>query len=95
MTKRTPSPWTLESGRAVGSVIAEVGDYSITAPDDVHDWSNNFVEQADAEFIVRACNAHDELLEACKLLLSGADDYQTGVAEAEAAIAKATGGGND
>jgi hypothetical protein len=46
---------------------------------------------ADARLIAAA----PDLLEACRLLLSSAHDYQTGVAEAEAAIAKATGGVND
>jgi hypothetical protein len=42
-----------------------------------------------------ALQQRSELLAACRLLLSSAHDYQTGVAEAEAAIAKATGGVND
>jgi hypothetical protein len=42
-----------------------------------------------------ALQQRSDLLAACRLLLSSAHDYQTGVAEAETAIAKATGGGND
>jgi hypothetical protein len=51
-------------------------------------------EEANAQFIVRACNAHDDLVEACKAMVHAAvqgDSALGGVATtlAEAAIAKA------
>ena len=37
--------------------------------------------KANAEFIVRACNAHDDLLEALKTLLAYANDYSDAMAK--------------
>ena len=60
MTKHTPGPWKTKHG------------LSIRAPDDkelaemIRDWDIAFEAQANAEFIVRACNSHYELLEALK-----------------------------
>ena len=56
-------------------------------------------EKDNAQFIVRACNCHDELLEACKQLLIETDQHAQGdcpkllsaCAEARKAIAKAEG----
>ncbi len=99
-SKHTPGPWTLEKGHAVGSVIAEAGDYSITAPDGVHDWFSADVEMANARLIAAA----PELLEALRSL---ADRWEIlcevikplindeAYVAARAAIAKATGGVND
>ena len=55
---------------------------------------NNPNREADAEFIVRACNSHDELLEACEKLVAwdnghGNDELYTDACEiAKRAIAK-------
>lgn len=74
-TKHTPTPWVLPEGYdTVGLICGEIpirasGD-EYTAPtvaivkakEGRRVLSNNIV--ADAAFIVRACNAHDDLVEA-------------------------------
>lgn len=72
MTAHTPTPWVRDprSGRttmvysddATGSAIADC------APSMVH--RSQAECEANAAFIVRACNAHDELVEALSALLS-------------------------
>lgn len=66
----------------------------------------DFIDQADAEFIVRACNAHDELIAALRAIKrrihfigmpqepfrdDDAPDWRKEIALLEAAIAKADG----
>lgn len=46
---------------------------------------------ANAEFVVRACNAHDDLLAACEALMNSLPYDKPAVAQAKAAIAKARG----
>ena len=85
MSKHTPLPW-----QADGEVVyTTVGEDETVA---------DCWEASDAEFIVRACNAHDELLAACKAMqivlrsgpTTGKDlSYELGLARA--AIAKAEG----
>lgn len=107
----TPVPWHIEEDGdalwihdALNATIADVppsmvmmdgGDYELTDED-----------RANAEFIVRACNAHDDLLAACEQALAyfavieKANRGKTWPAHSEkvnadimrAAIAKATGG---
>lgn len=62
--KHTAGPWKLEYiGKTVRVVTDEPGaDYG----DDVAVLPNTEQCTADAAFIVRACNAHDELVEAAK-----------------------------
>lgn len=98
--KHTATPWKLEYiGKTVRVVTDEPGaDYG----DDVAVLPNTEQCVVDAEFIVRACNAHDDLVKALKSLLGYADamhraqaheegreiDYET-FPDARAALAKA------
>ena len=65
--KHTPTPWK----QGVNYPERIIGEHEIVAfvnhPE--LDGKPNDREQANAEFIVRACNSHDELLEACKALV--------------------------
>ena len=61
MTQHTPGPWTTDE---LGTVTSE-GRY-IAACEHFNNPSQ--VVKANAEFIVRACNAHDELLDVCQRL---------------------------
>ncbi len=60
-TKHTPLPWWSPNSHA--------GEYQeIFGPHGPHhDDRLPIIGKADAEFIVRACNCHDKLLEMCKL----------------------------
>lgn len=63
--KHTPTPYKLESGRCI---VTKSGSFSIHANDD---WNKNWVElDQTVSFIIRACNAHDELVAACELVLA-------------------------
>lgn len=71
-------PWTIESGRYI---IAKVG-----VDDDVIDVGGvpvtektRAIEKANADFIVRACNAHDGLLAALQGLMWRFDDDDSDV----------------
>ena len=83
----TPRPWTISERRSIGS------EYVITAPGAI---IGRICSEANARFVVRACNAHDELLDALKTLCAPTIVRPVGFGEryerAEAAIAKATGG---
>ena len=81
----TPGPWTI-SERRIGS------EYVITAPGAI---IGRICSEPNARFVVRACNAHDELLEALREI----DDMCVGklpltaqVKEIARAAIKATGG---
>ena len=50
--KHTPGPWKVKLNLEDGFNIARIWELPNS--------------QANAEFIVRACNSHDDLLEACK-----------------------------
>jgi hypothetical protein len=94
--KHTPLPWHFqdeyiradsENMDDSGNIVADV----YVKPSSTHD----DIMQANAAFIVRACNSHYEMLAALKGMLSIADRY-TGVClkeidNARAAIAKAKG----
>lgn len=102
--EHTQGPWILEiCGNIVGAdgnrLVANTNGYSTN-----YDVEKRVEEsKANAEFIVRACNSHYELLEALEIMLSvqypigdnTADDYQKlnkwKRDKARAAIAKATG----
>lgn len=102
-TAHTPTPWTVTRSKLETDGAF---DYAISA-DGVLVLAETFgrdakggwpPSQANAEFIVRAVNAHDDLLMALKLLLSlceaGGDPFdepgRPTVARARAAISKAT-----
>ena len=90
--KHTPIPWRIE--RQSNGLYAVCADLAKR-----HGGSTPFslatdIRVANAEFIVRACNSHADLLEACKDLVIAAEE--TGyaglaLARAKAAIAKAEG----
>ena len=90
MTDHTPGPWTAKwSKYQDGMFIVQAGMPSnrVMARFDGDGDGPDEREIADAKLI----SAAPDLLEAIKLLLSSSHDYQTGIAEAEAAIAKAEG----
>ena len=65
--KHTPGPWKREGyliivDRKTRRRCAAIASICTTATMIEKDW------EANAEFIVRACNSHDDLLEACKAL---------------------------
>lgn len=94
----TPLPWmTRKSYGGDGCIIT----HADKAPNEAHitDTSNDevFISKEDAEFIVRACNSHYELLAALKeaeadVLDNGGykEDYEP-LVQLRAAIAKAEG----
>jgi hypothetical protein len=81
----TPGPWTI-SERRIGS------EYVITAPGAI---IGRICNEANARFVVQACNSHEELLDALKTLCAPTIVRPVGFGEryerAEAAIAKAGG----
>ena len=82
-TQHTPGPWHIskhcrtainDSSLVAMRHIASTGD---------HTTNFNFIEtmdenEANAEFIVRACNSHYKLLEACRAFIRWNDDTNNG-----------------
>jgi len=64
----TPRPWTI-SERRIGS------EYVITAPGAI---IGRICSEPNARFVVRACNAHDELLEALRIVAESGRMAQLG-----------------
>ena len=92
MTDHTPGPWTWGKPRGedpIGAIFAADRTIVLNLGDgtDYYPTAGTMPKEANARLIAAA----PELLEAIKLLLSSSHDYQTGIAEAEAAIAKAEG----
>ena len=78
--KHTPLPWTIQC-RGEGSSPSEPKWIFGPGPDNVfiarmgfaagsHDGTNDEVKQADAEYIVRCVNSHDDLLKACRAVVN-------------------------
>ena len=67
MSKHTPGTWEM-SKHGTPAYHPQFGVYAASASDHVIVTGKN--AEADAEFIVRACNAHDELLAALKRTLA-------------------------
>ncbi len=98
-SKHTPVPWSVRDNENGTLVInATEPDGSPCQPARINGNADDEVygpvTRANAEFIVRACNAHDDLLEACKAIVHAAnmgDSAMGGVAATLAgfAIAKA------
>ena len=65
MTQHTPTPWNAEN--AAGDFQALI--YGVDDPTG-KTIALTYTGNADAEFIVRACNAHDELVDACRAFVS-------------------------
>lgn len=86
-TKHTPTPWNVEGrGNAKARCFIEAGEFRIVeCVTRDHD--------ANAAFIVRACNAHDDLVAALReahSALNGAPNTLGLHSQIEAALAKAT-----
>lgn len=63
-TKHTPLPWKIEEGTSF--VVAATGAHHTIA----ECWGDkSSTIQANADLIVRACNSHAELVEACNFAL--------------------------
>ena len=82
MNRTTPRPWKIEDsthivqavGNAAGVVICDVENYSRFTQDDVRNAAN-------AELIVRAVNAHDDLVVALKGVVAdwnASESYRAG-----------------
>ncbi len=76
-TKHTPGPWDVQNKGTLGcrsarhEVVAGINrDGSKNLPTIVRMPDLSEASYANAAFIVRACNAHDDLLAACKSLFS-------------------------
>lgn len=91
-TKHTPGPWYQH--RTKDKVYANVRSANVGCIADCGSRSDS-IAQANAAFIVRACNSHDKLLEACKTALwelQGNLEHGTAKPIIEAAIAEAEKG---
>jgi hypothetical protein len=95
MTAHTPGPWeiiAMPDGQSDIIGVAETGERICEFPYGFTDEK----EAADAAFIVRACNAHDELLAVAQMALDLCANMNWNddalARNARAAIAKATGG---
>ena len=99
-TQHTPGPWKVTKNPHTRLVFLNAGnrDYPLFK-DDADGLDTTNADWSNAEFIVRACNAHDDLLEALEALmraegLTDDDYYETidgAMALARLAIAKAKG----
>ena len=74
MTKHTELPWEVDKENVhAGQICSCHGDadtwYEVWTPN----WQNGIDQQANAEFIVKACNNHYQLLDALKGLLARAE----------------------
>ena len=98
--KHTPTPWNYSSGMVWAGRGEEIAVARAARDDEA---TSPCERDANAEFIVRACNAHDELLEALRSIVVDADrliaetprhalsqPYTVLLDQARAAIAKAT-----
>ncbi len=94
MTKHTPGPWTVSVGKKSRIMAREI----ILAEcwDEVYGPETQAESEANAAFIVRACNAHEDLLNACEVALSqlteDREEYlDSDIQQIKDAIAKARG----
>jgi len=76
--EHTQGKWHVGQGNGEGSIFADNGRMRLEAEGTclypickVIDFNGE--AKANAEFIVRACNAHDELVDACNLILERID----------------------
>jgi len=96
MAEHTPTPWHTEPGDIPGTLsIRGPNGQAIASFGNQRRWLSTTEVVANAEFIVRACNAHDDLLAACKaahriLTEDGSlEEIHKAVRQCELAIAKA------
>lgn len=99
-SKHTPLPWKVYYAKNNGQVILGTGEENGCAIQNHSGafWRDDDEAKANAEFVVRACNSHYELLEALECLLDKADKewgkslvWRVTRDEARLAIAKAKG----
>lgn len=65
----TPTPWRLERNKLTGDAkYLMAGNYSVAMFFQGYDDAEN-----NAQFVLRACNCHDELLAACRALMAYVD----------------------
>jgi len=97
--KHTPTPWVYMSTKGIylGCDENQKMAYAIESPSG-NSWVLQLDREANAEFIVRAVNAHDELLRACNALVECQGEkaptafnmkFDSAVQKARDAIAKA------
>lgn len=70
----TPTPWIVDYNGQSLEIAANPNEsiamvHNTDGPDDEICQGVPDLSMANAQFIVRACNAHDQLLEACKMAL--------------------------
>lgn len=98
-TKHTPAPWVLEIRNGLGNAcreatVAEIGTSGKYRGGIAYAQSAEHIDGICKDELIanaRLIAAAPDLLDACRMLLASAQDHQTGVAEAETAIAKAEG----
>lgn len=102
MTEHTPLPWRVDAEDTMETTIHTIRDSDgkdIAHADRLSDEpSDTGANEANAEFIVRVCNSHYELLKACKKLVKSISEahestphQMMAIDHASAAIAKAEG----
>jgi len=67
--KHTPTPWRL------AGIEIWAGSKRIAMGNGAYDEKDRETKKANAAFIVKAVNLHDELVEACRLFVSHHDGY--------------------
>lgn len=96
--KYTPGPWQIKAG--TDGIIRSSADDRWIAKTSVSDPTGWDSDAANAEFIVRACNSHEDLLAACRAALEWRALDGDGISEPIrsrliAAIAKVGSGNQD
>ena len=92
MSKHTPGPWHIAEPGYIASdangFIPLITPFTAKAHRDMHNGATPEA-MANAKFIVRAVNSHDELLSIVRDILPGVDDYADGLHCNECGTAKA------
>ncbi len=83
MSEHTATPWTCNA--------CPSGIWNLCADNDIATDLGYVDTEADAEFIVRACNVHDELVDACVAALRALDNYDAEAGYLRTALLKAKG----
>lgn len=79
----TPTPWTIETVQTSVGFVYKIGPFPWIGDKVNHaciyvDYNNNAPTlKANAEFIVRACNAHDDLVDALEAVLEAYRDQMS------------------
>lgn len=90
MNKHTPIPWHESNERNAGGQLIDIvirnKKRDPIALVSALGWDKK-TSRANAEFIVRACNAHDDLLDACREMVEQYGGMIDGIVEEPARIA--------